>query len=471
MKDFEEKAKQHQPNLPPSDEQAHAPAAQKTRESRLLGLISFFSALAAALALVAVALVLLLNFQRAEIDNGDIQLAKSAVFSTAGLAVFSSGTAIAAFCLRRQKKGYAVVGLLLSLVLLVGTLGSIYAYNYIFGKMTRDDTFRSLSKEDLYIRQTDDSGGIVLETEPPEITEPTINLELVEFEALGVEDLEGEAAEKMNTPPPINHHYLMEGSEQISNFLLIGLDGRGSSDSVILFSVDRVHHKIKMISLARDSYIRYPYSSTYSKLAYTYNVDGAQTTVAAVNLNFGLNVQDYIAVDMDQLRTIVDYVGGVDVEIDAAEAAYLRSYSSVHVGTCHLSGDAAVAYSRMRSSSADDNEIKRTSRQREVLLSIMNAVMQMPATGYPALIRNCLGLCTTSFNTNELLEIALEVTQNGYAAEEYALIEIVDYWGGLLGKEQYFYCVFDLNRAADAIHRVVYEDLYISGYGNFDTVE
>ena len=48
--------------------------------------------------------------------------------------------------------------------------------------------------------------------------------------------------------------------------------------------------------------------------------------------------------------------------------------------------------------------------------------------------------------------------------EQEALLEHVDFWGGIMGQEQFFYTVYDLNRASDYIYRYLYEDLYISGY-------
>ncbi|MBO2526995.1 MAG: hypothetical protein CW335_02270, partial [Clostridiales bacterium] len=74
--------------------------------------------------------------------------------------------------------------------------------------------------------------------------------------------------------------------------------------------------------------------------------------------------------------------------------------------------------------------------------------------------------CTTSFRTDELMEICLEAVQNRYTVESYAVLENVNYWGGILGQEQYFYCVYDLNRASDWIYRTIYEDLYLSGYAD-----
>ena len=94
----------------------------------------------------------------------------------------------------------------------------------------------------------------------------------------------------------------------------------------------------------------------------------------------------------------------------------------------------------------------------------MLKVRKMPLSEYPEFIKNCLGLCTTSFSSDELMKLSVEVVQHDYSVESYALVENVDYWGGILGEERYFYVVYDTRRASDWIYRTIYEDLYKSGY-------
>ena len=99
-----------------------------------------------------------------------------------------------------------------------------------------------------------------------------------------------------------------------------------------------------------------------------------------------------------------------------------------------------------------------------MLTSLLQSAKQTRVGDFPRLIRNCLGMCTTSLDAPELLDIALEVVQGNYTIESYSLIESVGYWGGVFGDAQYFYCVYDINRASDWIYRTIYEDLYISSY-------
>ena len=81
----------------------------------------------------------------------------------------------------------------------------------------------------------------------------------------------------------------------------------------------------------------------------------------------------------------------------------------------------------------------------------------------PGFVRDCLGMCATSFEAETLLTMAAETLGQNYTVEQYFFPEgQVDWWAGLI--KEYFYYVYDLRRASDRIYRIIYEELYISGY-------
>lgn len=443
------------------------------KKRRFLGLSSFFLGLLALLCLSAFAAVALIALKDRSLDIDHIHTLTYAVVASCAMAAVGFLLAVTTFFLRRQKKGFAVCGVILSLFTLLISGGMIYGYHYIFGGVRQDASFNELPSEAIFVAQTEPDGEIIRETEEfttvaPEVIESIIEedpVEEIEWEHLTDDDIPEEARQKMDTERPASSSYLLSGHSQISNYLLLGADAGNSSDAMMILSLDRVHQKIKIISIPRDSYVLIPAWGTYAKLAYAYHWGGAEWAVGVVNRNFTFNISEYIAVDMEQLADIIDLAGGVDVDLDYAEVTYLSyEHSGISYGLCHLDGAAAVSYARIRSSNASDNEIKRTGRQREVLMSLLDSAFEMPMTDYPEFIRACLGMCTTSFQNDELLSLCMEVLQGNYTVEQYALIDYVDYWGGVMGQEQYFYLVYDLDRASDALYRIIYEDLYLSGY-------
>lgn len=438
------------------------------KKKRTFGAVSLLLALITLLGLLGFCVYAFFSYRAGTLAGSDVRLALGIATGGIVLSTLSLLTALISLFLHRQRKGMSVAGAILSLLLLTACALGLYAYHYMFGTLTEGERF---DRTKLNVVQVDEDGAILRENEPPatsvspdEINAFTFDQE-IEWEAVSYDDLPEGARALLEGTQPSGPSYLLEGSDQITNVLLFGLDIVGSSDSIILISIDNAHQKIKVISIPRDTYALIPEWGTYAKLAYPYYWGGPQMAIGTVNRNLSLNVRDYIAIRFSQFSEIVDMVGGVDIELNADEVWYLRdTQSGLKVGTCHLNGRAATIFSKMRKSSASDTEINRTERQREVLVAVMNAIKEMPIGEYPGFIRFCLGLCTTNFSSNELLDIALKAAQGNYTIESYALLENVPYWGGVFGKEQYFYCVYDLHRASDWLYRTIYEDLYISGY-------
>ncbi len=462
----------------PNQEPSGGRPARKNK--RTFGAIALCFGVVSLLLLLGVGISLLLSFLNGALAGSDLTLVKTTAIICVVLCAVSMVFAVLTFFRKGQKKGMAVAAVILSLLMTVLCAVGLYLYEYTIGNLKQDEQFNNLSHEELNVVQIADDGEVVRETEDINAAMNEENRELaesqiyndrfdktIEWEYIDYADIPADARKLIEAQPPASPSYLLKGSDQITNYLLFGLDVGGASDSIMLMSVDRAHKKLKMISLPRDSYVWIEKWGTYSKLAYPYFWGGAEMAVQTVNKNFYLDITDYVTVDFDQLAALVDLVGGVDVELDYDEVYAMRhKQSGLYVGMNHLYGEAALYYARIRKSNASDNELNRTGRQREVLMSMMQSVKQMPLADYPAFIRECLGMCTTSIAADELLDIAFEVAQGNYTVEAYNLLELkgVEYWGGVFGEAQYFYCVMDLQRASDAIYKTIYEDLYLSGF-------
>ena len=70
--------------------------------------------------------------------------------------------------------------------------------------------------------------------------------------------------------------------------------------------------------------------------------------------------------DFTGFEAIIDRIGGIDIELTSAEAAYInkRNHTSIVAGLNHLNGAEALMYARARKI---DNDFGRTERQRKVL--------------------------------------------------------------------------------------------------------
>ncbi len=420
----------------------------------LLSCVVFFAALGN----------LILRYAKGVSSTGDIRFVIIGTWITLALALFGMILSVLGFFRKGEKKGLSVVACILSFLFLLLSGALSFSYHYMFGTLEQDESF---VEEDLHVATPREDGVIDLSPTPPETSLPPEEvkkkLQILQLEYLVDSDIPERALAYMDRYDPVKESILRPGAEQIRNYLLFGLDAVNSSDTVVLISVDSLHQKVKMFSLPRDTYVLIPQWGSYTKLTYAYSAGGAAMAVGTVNYNLSLNVTDYVSVKFDDVKTIIDYVGGVTVNMGYAEWDYMTQckFQGLSVGPCHLDGEAALYYMRLRET---DSELRRTERQREVLSALYQSALQLPVEKFPELVRNGMELCTTSLDSYNLLGLLLEAVQGNYQLEQYGLTDLVEYWGGTFGAQEDFYVVYDLDYAADTLYRLIYEDYYISGY-------
>jgi len=201
-------------------------------------------------------------------------------------------------------------------------------------------------------------------------------------------------------------------TEQTINILLIGQDRRGTSgrslsDAMILCTINMEKKTITMTSFLRDIYVMIP-GHNYYKLNVAYPVGGMSLLDQTLEQNFGVVVDGNIEVDFAQFANIIDKLGGVDLELTAAEAAHLnREYGyALHPGANHMNGEQALGYSRIRRIGTD---FGRTNRQRIVLTALLNKFSQASTSQLLDAVSEILDLITTDMTDQEILQYAWDV--------------------------------------------------------------
>lgn len=173
---------------------------------------------------------------------------------------------------------------------------------------------------------------------------------------------------------------LMSGSG-VTNILLLGIDddgGEGSrSDTIMIASLDSRGGAIRLCSILRDCYVSIPgHGSNRINAAYAYG--GAQLAVQTVENNFRVKIDHCVTIDMDALVDVVDAMGGVEIELTAAEANQVNLHSHCGLTTGSglqlLNGKQAVTYARIRKI---DSDFMRTQRQRTLINAIITKMRSM----------------------------------------------------------------------------------------------
>lgn len=181
----------------------------------------------------------------------------------------------------------------------------------------------------------------------------------------------------------------LKSDPRVKNVLLLGVDARpkdkasaSRSDTMMLISVDSVHHTIKMTSFLRDTWVYIPCKDMSQRLNAACQYGGYSGVVDTIEYNFGVKIDNYVVADFEMFQVLVDAIGGVEVKVTKAEAkevtGHPKRYGNVKLqaGKHNLTGKQALAYCRIRKI---DTDFVRTKRQR----TVMNAIIKKMKSSNP----------------------------------------------------------------------------------------
>ena len=223
-------------------------------------------------------------------------------------------------------------------------------------------------------------------------------------------------------------------SEDYINILLIGQASREGeaerfADTMILCTVNTYEKTLTMTSLLRDTLVQYPqYTDTAGKshtggkikltTIYHNGYICTRSTADAMGLmnltlykNFGIEVDHDIEVDFDAFVKIIDLIGGVNVDLTAAEAKYLNKEGfAAEEGRFHLDGGPALCYVRMRKAEGDnESDIKRTERQRRFMSEVLHRLKKLSLSDIQNIANEVLPMVTVSMSNSEITDLLLKL--------------------------------------------------------------
>ena len=192
------------------------------------------------------------------------------------------------------------------------------------------------------------------------------------------------------------------------NIVLFGIDDadgyNGRSDCIIIFSLNQDTNDVKMTSIYRDTYVEVP-GHGYTKINHAYAYGGAALAMSTINRNLDLDITEFATINFEVVKDVVDYVGGVNLDITSAEATQIPGITSL--GTYNLTGEQALAYGRIRKI---DTDYKRTERMRTVIEAVFKKVKKMSLSEMNNFVDKILPEIQTNINKTEITEMLTKVT-------------------------------------------------------------
>ena len=229
--------------------------------------------------------------------------------------------------------------------------------------------------------------------------------------------------------------------DHVINILLVGIDSRADDvedgsqhgDVQIIVSINTQDGSIKLTSVLRDLYVTIPGYRNKNRINVAYDRGGGELAMRTVNNLLELNIEHYVAINFYGLASIIDSLGGVDIELTKQEAGAINTYINKNLkkggydnqdkdyeriplekknGVQHLDGIQAVMYARLRSI---DNDFARSNRQRHLMEVLLAKVLDggMDLDKLFNLIAACLPYAKTNMSMQDMVTLALSVLNSG----------------------------------------------------------
>jgi len=242
------------------------------------------------------------------------------------------------------------------------------------------------------------------------------------------------------TPLDLSHVELRGNTKNITNIMLIGVDGRKAegfrarSDTNMILTVNKANKTLKLSSLLRDVWV--PLSGRdqngdgeydYDKLNAAFYYGGFNMLSNTISDTFRVKIDKYIAVDFQAFEKAVDAMGGIDIELSAEEAAFIPVNSDdpdrfatpdnpdleplgYEAGVYHLNGQQTLAYCRIRTLYTD-SDFARQNNQRKVIDQLMQKAHRMSFSTLTNVLLAVLPYVQTNMTQQELFSYAAQALQ------------------------------------------------------------
>lgn len=229
-----------------------------------------------------------------------------------------------------------------------------------------------------------------------------------------------------------------------TTYALFGIDHRDkntalggeNSDTIIIASVNNDTKDVKLVSVYRDTLLNLG-NDTYSKANAAYAYGEAEQAITMLNTNLDLNISEYATVNFNALTTIIDDLGGLDMDMSYAEIVHMNNYcveTSEETGKdytpielpdrpddieavqyhYHLNGVQATSYCRIRYTASLD--MGRTERQRRVIQMIVSKAKSAGLGKIFKIMDDVFPIVTTSMTKDEILQLL--PTLIGYSVDD-----------------------------------------------------
>jgi LCP family protein required for cell wall assembly len=211
-----------------------------------------------------------------------------------------------------------------------------------------------------------------------------------------------------------------------TNILIMGSDSRAGSggsygnvdgarsDTTLLVHIYEGREAATVVSIPRDSFVEIagckmlnggtsdPYKTKFNA---AFAIGGPICTVKTVEKLTNVRINNFMVVDFEAFKKVVDAIGGVEVCLtspayDPIISGQGGSGLDLPAGYSTISGEQALAFVRARESLGDGSDLSRIERQQEFIASMVRGMTNKGLLTNPGMIYQVLNAVTSSITTN-----------------------------------------------------------------------
>ena len=296
-----------------------------------------------------------------------------------------------------------------------------------------------------------------------------------------------------------------QSAAYVKTYLLFGIEkigGGANTDAIILMSVNTHDDTIKLTSIMRDTYVDIPGAypnKINSVFAHGMMMEksedraaqekrGADLLVTVIQNTFNIEISGYAYVDFKDFESVIDILGGIDIELGSSEASYLNSTNyiskwenrDVHAGLNHLNGNQVLGYCRVRKRATPDgnggtvsNDTGRTLRHRKVINAVIQQCKDMSYISLLPKLYECLGYVQSNLTKEQIEQLLADVWEHKITTVQQLKLPLDGtYWDSALkgqynGKRNIYYTLVMGSKREENIkqlHDFVFTGDYLGEY-------
>lgn len=212
------------------------------------------------------------------------------------------------------------------------------------------------------------------------------------------------------------------------NILLLGVDSRdmddiqgAGADAIMILSIKEATGEVKLMSVYRDTYLKFGDTDTYGKITDANRIGGPALMMQSLNQAMDMNISKFVVVNFKAVSDLVNAVGGITVDVQEEEIQQLNKYTVQTAnnigqktyklveapGEQTIEGVQAVSYGRIRKGVGDD--YKRTERMRIVLSKVFEKLKTMNISKLDNLLDMMLPQVQTNLSNNDMLGLTMRL--------------------------------------------------------------